>query len=263
MSLELSIVFPAFNEESRLPPTLDRVLLYLSTYHQGTYEIIVVNDGSRDRTSQVVGEYQKEYPQIRLLGFSKNRGYGAAVREGVMSAKGEYILAMDADGSVHEEAIGRFLKFLQANPNIGFVIGSRTVEGSKILARQPFLRVFLGNGFLVLTKLLFGWSIEDRINGFKMFRRNAAEDIFPYQDEDNVLAAVEVVYVGEQRGWKHDLLPVLWTDYRGSKIRPLRDSWYSFWGLMKIAWRGRTGMYVPTPGTLSRHNVKSGLLGGE
>lgn len=257
MTLELSIVFPAFNEESRLPPTLDRVLGYLSTHYRGTYEIIVVNDGSRDRTPQVVEEYQKQCPQIRLLGFSKNRGYGAAVREGVMAAKGEYILAMDADGSVNEEAIVRFLKFLQANPNIGFVVGSRTVEGSKILARQPFLRVFLGNGFLVLTKLLFGWSMEDRINGFKMFRRNAAEDIFPYQDENCVLAAVEVVYVGERRGWKHELLPVLWTDYRGSKIRPLRDSWYSFCGLMKMLWRGRTGIYVPAPETLARQVSKA------
>jgi dolichyl-phosphate beta-glucosyltransferase len=259
MSCELSIVFPAFNEEKRLPPTLDRVLDHLATHFQGSYEIIVVNDGSQDGTVAVVEEYQKEYPQIRLLGFSQNRGYGAAVREGVMSARGEYILAMDADGSVNEEAILRFLKFLQKSPDIGFAVGSRTVEGTKILARQPLLRLFFGNGFLILAKLVFGWPTQDRINGFKMFRRAAADDIFPYQDENSVLGAVEVVCVANRRGWKHALLPILWTDYRGSKIRPWRDAWRSFWWMLRTAWRDRNSACLQPREKMAPQNVKSTL----
>lgn len=244
MPLELSIVFPAFNEEKRLPPTLERVLGYLAIHYQGNYEIVVVNDGSRDSTVQVVEEYRKEYPQIRLLGFSQNRGYGAAVREGVMSAKGEYILAMDADGSVNEEAIIRFLRFLQANPNVGFAVGSRSIEGTKIVTPQPLLRVLLGHGFLVFAKVLFSWPMEDRINGFKMFRRKTAEDIFPYQNEDGVLGAAEVVYIAERRGWKYQLLPVLWTDYRDSKVRLLQEPWRCFVGMLKILRRDRKGVYL-------------------
>lgn len=258
MPLELSIVFPAFNEEKRFPPTLERVLAYLETHYRGEYEIVVVNDGSWDSTVQVVEEYRKQYPQIRLIGFSRNRGYGAAVREGVMSAKGEYILAMDSDGSVNEEAIIRFLTFLQANPNVGFAVGSRTIEGTKILTPQPLLRIFLGNGFLVFAKFLFGWPMEDRINGFKMFRRSAAKDIFPYQNVDSVLGAAEVVYVAERRGWKYQLLPILWTDYRGSKIRLLREPWRCFVGMLKILRRDRRGAYLAGKETGTQKPLRNG-----
>lgn len=263
MTPELSIVIPAYNEEKRLPPTLERIFSLLSSHHREKYEILVVDDGSRDATVSVVEDFVRTYPQIRLLRFPRNRGYGAAVREGVLSSNGDYVLAMDADGSANEEAIIRFLNFLRSNPRVGFAVGSRTIEGSQIVTQQPILRVVLGNAFLFFAKIFFGWPMEDRINGFKMFRREAAEDIFPYQYEDSVLGAAEVVYVAEQRGWKYELLPIRWTDYRGSKIQPLRDSWHSFWGVMKIAWRGRRGIYVSASGTLARQNVKSGALEGK
>jgi len=242
--MELSIVIPAFNEEKRLPPTLDRVITYLSVHHNGGYEIIVVNDGSQDKTAEMVESYRNICAQIKLLSFNKNRGYGAAVREGCLFAKGDFVLAMDADGSVHEEAIIRFLKYLKSNPEISMAVGSRTVEGAKIVTPQPWLRVFLGNMFLLTARILFAWPMEDRINGFKMFRKDAIKDVFLRQFEDGVLGAAEIVYVLERRGWKYDLLPVLWTDYRDSKINPLRESYRSLIGMIKIILRDRRGTYT-------------------
>lgn len=255
---ELSIVIPAYNEEKRLPTTLERSFALLATHYGKAYEVLVVDDGSQDATAPMVEDFICTYPQIRLIRFPRNRGYGAAVRAGVLSAKGDYVLVMDADGSANEEAIIRFLDFLRSNPRVGFAVGSRTIEGSKIVTQQPMLRVAFGYAFLFFAKVLFGWPMEDRINGFKMFRREAADDIFPYQYEDSVLGAAEVVYVAEQRGWKYELLPILWTDYRGSKVRPWREAWCCFWGMLKILWYGWKGMYGHAPEALARENVKNG-----
>lgn len=241
--MELSIVIPAFNEERRLPPTLDRVLTYLSVNYAGGYEIIVVNDGSLDKTIEVVENYCQKSPQIRLLNFSQNRGYGAVVREGCLASQGEFILAMDADGSVNEEAIVRFLEYMKVNSIVGMAVGSRTIEGAHIVTPQSWLRVFLGNVFLLVARILFGWPMQDRINGFKMFRKDTARDVFPHQYEDGVLGAAEIVYALERRGWKYELLPVLWTDYRGSKIKPFRESFRSLAGMFKILLRDWKGMY--------------------
>lgn len=241
--MELSIVIPAFNEEKRLPPTLDRVLAYLSVNYAGKYEIIVVNDGSFDKTINVVENYSQKYPQIRLLNFSQNRGYGAAVREGCLASQGEFILAMDADGSVNEEAIVRFLEYMKVNPTVDMTVGSRTIEGARIVTPQSWLRVFLGNVFLLVARILFSWPMQDRINGFKMFRKDTAWDVFPHQYEDGVLGAAEIVYALERRGWNYKLLPVLWTDYRGSKIKPFRESFRSLAGMFKILLRDWKGVY--------------------
>lgn len=241
--MELSIVIPAYNEEKRLPPTLNRVLAHLKENYKKDFELIVVDDGSGDNTRRVVEEFHAKYPEVSLLAMSHNCGYGAAVREGMLAAQGEYVLTMDADGSTNEEAIVRFLEFLRTHPEIMLVIGSRNLEGSKILTAQSAFRVLLGNIFLIMAKVLFGWPMYDRILGFKMFRREAIKDIFSHQYENTFLAAAEVAYTAEKRGWAYTLLPVLWTDYRDSRVRPFRDAWRSFWGMFTILRRDQSGMY--------------------
>lgn len=241
--MELSIVIPAYNEEKRLPPTLNRVLAHLKENYKKDFELIVVDDGSGDNTRRVVEEFHAKYPEVSLLAMAHNCGYGAAVREGMLAAQGEYVLTMDADGSTNEEAILRFLEFLRTHPKMTLAIGSRNLEGSKILTAQSVLRVLLGNIFLIMAKVLFGWPMYDRILGFKMFRREAIKDIFSHQYENTFLAAAEVTYTTEKRGWVYTLLPVFWTDYRDSRVYPLRDSWRSFWGMFMILRRDRSGMY--------------------
>ncbi len=242
--MELSIIIPAYNEEKRLPPTLDRVLTFLSRNYNGSYELIVVDDGSSDETSQSVEPFMQRFSQVRLIRLPKNKGRGIAVREGVGKAQGDFILEMDADGSVDEEAIPRFVTYMKAHRDISLVIGSRNIKGSRILVAQPFVRTVLGMIFFMLARIMFGWDFRDRVNGFKMFRASVAHDIFSHQRETGFLAEAEIVVIAEQRGWKYELLPVLWTDNRDSRIRPFKESWRSFWGMFQILTRKRAEIYA-------------------
>src|SRR3989344_8116377 len=241
--MQLSIIIPAYNEEKRLPLTLERIIEYLSIHYQGEYEIIVADDGSTDSTSEIVTSFMKRHPELRLLKFPTNRGRGAAVRDGIFEAKGDFILEADAGGSVNEHAIVDFLSYLVKHPEIDVLTGSRTTAGSRILTPQPVLRKILGYTFFFLTKIFFGWPVMDRINAFKMYRRGAAADIFRYQFENRFISKAEAVYVAEARGWEVRELPILWTEHSGSKVRPLADSWDSVLGLFRIALRARKGVY--------------------
>lgn len=246
--MDLSIVIPAYNEENRLPPTLARALDFLHARYQNqnAFEIIVVDDGSKDETSKSVGVFTAKYPHVRLVLFKQNKGRGIAVRQGIETAQGDLILEMDADGSVDMEAIGRFVGYMNTHANISLLIGSRNIEGARIVQSQPILRVILGNIFFTLAWIMFGWDFRDRVNGFKMFRAHAARDIVAHQYETGFLAEAELVVIAEHRGWNYELLPVVWTDNRDSRIRPLRESWRSFWGMFAILKRVRQGVYKKT-----------------
>ncbi len=241
--MDLSIIIPAYNEEHRLPPTLARVLDFLHAHYQGTFEIIVIDDGSKDGTEQSVRAFVIQYPSVHLISLERNQGRGVAVRQGVDMAKGDLILEMDADGSVDMEAAQRFVAYMDTHPDIDMLIGSRNIKGARIAKHQPLLRVILGNIFLALAWLMFGWDFRDRVNGFKMFRKKTAHDMFVHQHETGFLAEAELVVIAEHRGWKYELLPVIWTDNRDSRIRPLRESWRSFWGMFAILKRVRQGVY--------------------
>ncbi|MDP3779273.1 MAG: glycosyltransferase [bacterium] len=241
--MELSIIIPAYNEEKRLPPTLERILAHMSKTYAGSYEIIVMDDGSVDGTSQSVEPFIKKYPNVRLIRRAQNKGRGVTVREGVGIANGDIVLETDADGSVDEEAIPRFVEYLKSHPQVDMLIGSRNIEGSRILKSQPMIRTVLGHIFFMLAYVLFGWDFRDRVNGFKMFRRAVANDIFPHQREIGFLGEAEVVVIAEQRKWKYELLPVSWSDHRDSRIRPLKESWRSFWGMIDIVRRRNKGVY--------------------
>ena len=241
--MDLSIIIPAYNEEKRLPPTLTRLLYYLQSSYQGAFEILVMDDGSEDGTDKSVEAFIISFAQVRLVRVQQNQGRGAAVRRGIEMAKGDLILEMDADGSVDMEAIGRFVAYMNAHADIHMLIGSRNITGARITLRQPLLRVILGNMFLALAWMMFGWDFRDRVNGFKMFRAHVARDIVAHQHETGFLAEAELVVIAEHRGWKYELLPVVWTDNRDSRIRPLRESWRSLWGMFAIMKRARQSVY--------------------
>ncbi|MBI2625705.1 glycosyltransferase [Candidatus Parcubacteria bacterium] len=242
--MELSIVIPAYNEEKRLPRTLERIFSYLGAHYRGAYEVVVVDDGSQDRTSEVVGQLAASNPQLRLITFERNRGRGVVVRDGIFAARGEFVLEADADGSVAEEAIVRFLDYFREHRDVDMLTGSRTVPGALIVTPQPWLRVALGWAFLLLARIMFGWPLYDRINGFKMFPHHVARDIFSHTYESSFFGEAEVVYVAECRGWRVKELPVSWSDNRDSRIRPLREAWRSFWGMFRVLWRDWHGVYT-------------------
>lgn len=241
--MELSIIIPAYNEEKRLLLTLQRVFEYLSIHYSGDYEVILADDGSTDDTVQITEQCCRQYTQMKILRFDHNRGRGAALRDAVFKTSGDFILEMDADGSVNEHAIVDFLNYFKKHQNVDMLTGSRTTKGSRILTSQSSFRKILGYGFFFLAKLMFGWKFMDRINGFKMFKRETALDIFKHQYENSFFGEAEIVYVAEARGWKVKELPILWTDYKGSKVNPFKEVWRSFFGIFRVLNRDRKGLY--------------------
>lgn len=233
--MRLSVVIPAYNEERRLPATLDRLLAVLDA---SSSEVLVVDDGSADRTVEVA-----EARRVRVIRRPRNAGRGAAVKAGITAALGELVLEMDADGSVDFEAVGRFADYLDAHPNVDVLIGSRNARGSEIVVAQPRLRVFLGNVFLYTAKALFGWDVTDFTLGFKMFRREAAVDVMRHQFDSGYLAEGELVVAARRRGWRTLELPVRWAESGGSRVRVLADSWRSTLGLAAMIARVARGAY--------------------
>ncbi|MEK7068312.1 MAG: glycosyltransferase [Patescibacteria group bacterium] len=239
----LSVVIPAYNEERRLPPTLRKLCAALPALGK-PYEIIVVDDGSKDATVQKVQELARGCPEIKLVSDGVNRGRTLAMRRGFAEARGELILETDSDGSVAEEAVIRFARAFEADPKLDAIFGSRELPESKIVVWQPPHRVFLGYGFLYLARfMLWMWDITDFALGFKMFRREAARDIFAHQYERHIVAEAEILYISRARGHRFKELPVVWTDDADSRIRPLREVFRSLAGLVRIRARALAGTY--------------------
>ncbi len=241
--VKLSIIIPAFNEQNRLPPTLHRLFRYLPGLGC-SYEIIVADDGSIDQTAELVRQLQNQNDNLVLVSDGINRGRGEAVRIGVSKAQGDLILVTDADGSVADEAIGRFVAAFDSDAELQAVFGSREMRGAVILGAQPYMRWLLGYVFIYLSRLLFSlWHVTDFTLGFKMFRLAAARDIFAHQYDPFFLAEAELVYVAHIRRHRNIELPVAWTDSSDSKVDPLRDVGRSLIGLLQILYRRFTGMY--------------------
>ena len=241
--VKLSIIIPAFNEQNRLPPTLHRLFRYLPGLGC-SYEIIVADDGSIDQTAELVRQLQNQNDNLVLVSDGINRGRGEAVRIGVSKARGDLILVTDADGSVADEAIGRFVAAFDSDAELQAVFGSREMRGAVILGAQPYMRWLLGYVFIYLSRLLFSlWHVTDFTLGFKMFRLAAARDIFAHQYDPFFLAEAELVYVAHIRRHRNIELPVAWTDSSDSKVDPLRDVGRSLIGLLQILYRRFTGMY--------------------
>lgn len=240
---DLSIVIAAYNEEKRLPQTLERLLRFLETSGL-TYEFVFVNDGSADTTLTLIERYAQHHPFIKSMTHMPNQGRGFAIRKGVLAAQGDLILETDADGSVADEAITRFIDYFSAHPETDAIFGSRELPTSFIARKQPFLRVFLGYGFIYLARVLFwSWDTTDFTLGFKMFRKKTAHDVFSRQFSNHYVAEAEIVYVTKKRGWKIQELPVTWSDNRDSRVHPFRDSIRSFMGMTRILINAFAGKY--------------------
>jgi len=239
----LSVVIPAYNEEARLPKTLERTHAYL----RGTgfsFEFVIVDDGSTDGTVQAVRTLSGTRPEIRVLSDGINHGRGAAVKKGIMEARGDLILETDSDGSVADEAIGRFVAAFDTDSSLAVIFGSRMMEGSRIVLWQPWHRTALGYGFLFLARAMFWmWRTSDFTLGFKMYRREAARDIFAHQYDPFYVAEAEKVFVAKIRGHTFCELPVTWTDDPDSRVRPLRDTIRSLVGMVRILARFVRGRY--------------------
>jgi dolichyl-phosphate beta-glucosyltransferase len=228
----LSIVIPAYNEERRLPQTLDRILEWLKQRRFAFVEVLVVDDGSQDRTSAVVEGYNKTHALVRLLRNPGNRGKGYAVRHGMLEAAGEWILYTDADLSA---PIEEFDKLCQAAMAAGAVvaIGSRAVDRSLVSVHQPAFREFSGRFFNLVMRAVTGLPFRDTQCGFKLYRADAARQIFALQKQDGFSFDVEDLLIAQKLGLGAVEVPVRWANVEGTKVR-LSQGIQSFLDLVRI-----------------------------
>lgn len=210
---DLSIVIPAYNEADRLPKTLGIINDYLAST-QYTYEILVVDDGSRDNTSEVAKSL--ELKNVKVLAYKINRGKGYAVNHGVTRAKGRYIIFADADNSTPFEQIAKLLEQINDFP---VVIGSRYLPGSKIMVKQPLSRRIgarLGN---LLIRMILLPRVVDTQCGFKMFQLEAAKEIFARQTIWRWGFDIEILYIAKKLGFQVKQVPVEWYNDTATKIQ--------------------------------------------
>jgi dolichyl-phosphate beta-glucosyltransferase len=216
-----SVVFPCFNEEARILPSLDRAVGFLEGRGEG-WEIVVVDDGSRDRTREVVLSRFAAAPAVRVLRYEMNHGKGFAVREGVFATRGELALFSDADLSTPIEELAK----LEAKAAEGFdvVVASRVVAGARILTPQPTRRRLSGLVFRALVRGLGLSSLHDTQCGFKLLRRAAVEPILRAIETKGFAFDVELLARAERAGLRVAEVPVDWRDSRGSKVRLFPDA---------------------------------------
>ncbi len=240
----VSIIIGAYNEEKRLTKTLRAIHAYL-TDRKTAYEIIVVNDGSTDRTAAVVAELTPHIPNLRLIGYERNRGKGYALRTGVLASKGDVVLVSDADLSTPIEELDTLLPYLSEH---GVVIGSRALALSRIIVRQPWWRKGMGKTFNRIVKLLIMDDFQDTQCGFKLFSGTAARDLFRDARIDRFAYDVEILALAKKKGYRIAEVPIKWLNDPDSKVSPVRDSLKMLIDLIRIRFSvGRIPGREPLP----------------
>lgn len=224
----LSIIIPAYNEEKRLPDALDRILAWNQTAPFAV-EILVVENGSSDRTTEIAESYASRFTNIRVLHSGK--GKGAAVRVGMLAGLGDYLFICDSDLSMPIHEISKFLPPKIVGYDI--VIGSREAPGS-VRYNEPIGRHIMGRIFNWLVRVLAVPGFSDTQCGFKLFRRQAAHDLFTRQTLASWTFDVEILYLALQRGYKVTEVPIHWYFNGDSRVKPLQDTWRMFWDVVGI-----------------------------
>ncbi len=237
----LSIIIPAYNEEKRLPNTLRQIDVFLRRQPY-TYEVIVVENGSTDRTTEIAEAFAAEHPYVRVLHSPK--GKGAAVKTGILNARGEYMFICDADLSMPIEEVEKFLP--PALDGYDVAIASREVPGARRYY-EPFYRHLEGRVFNWIVRLLAVPGIQDTQCGFKCFRREVALDIFPYQTMSGFGFDVEVLYIARRRGYRLVEVPIHWYYKSNSRVHPVRDAIAMFLEVLRIRWNAWKGLYDRRP----------------
>ncbi|HTX92342.1 MAG TPA: dolichyl-phosphate beta-glucosyltransferase [Anaerolineales bacterium] len=233
----LSVIIPAHNEESRLPRALGELFAFVDKQEYAS-EIVVVENGSHDRTFEVAQKFTQHFPNLKVL-HEDQPGKGRAVRRGVLTAGGEYRFIADADFSMPVKEINRFLPPACTSD---IAIASREASGS-VRYNEPAYRHLTGRVFNLLIRTLVLPRLQDTQCGFKCFHAPVAEDIFRFQTLTGWSFDVELLAIARRRGYEISEIGIPWYYTPGSKINVLRDSWRMFLDLLAIRSNARRGVY--------------------
>jgi dolichyl-phosphate beta-glucosyltransferase len=235
-----SIVIPAYNEGTRLGATLEKVLAYVHA-RSWDAEVIVVNDGSRDNTAEIVKTLAAKDPALRLLENPGNRGKGYSVRNGMLNARGHIVLFSDADLSSPIEEAPKLFGALEQGADIA--IGSRWLRAETQTQRQPLHRQIFGRIFNLMLRITLGLKFKDTQCGFKAFKQPAVHAIFPLQKIERWGFDPETLFLARKFKFKVQEIPVAWGHSGGARIHPLVDGSRMFIEMLRIRWYDLTGKY--------------------
>ncbi len=234
----LSLIIPAYNEEHRLPITLQQIDNYLKSQNHPS-EVLIIENGSQDNTFSIAVDFVKKHK-----GFSVQRtaarGKGLAVRQGMLSATGEYRMMLDADLSMPVDQISRFLPPFQKDEDI--VIASREAPGA-VRYNEPSYRHLGGRVINTMIRVMALPGLQDTQCGFKCFRAKVAEDLFSRQTIMGWAFDVEILYIARLRGYSIVELPIPWYFSKQSHLRPVYDAFHIFFDLLRIRASARRGLY--------------------
>ena len=236
---ELSIIIPSFNEEARLPATLEHIAEYIRAQRPNT-EVIVVDDGSTDRTTLLVTQFRGKIEKLRVISNGINRGKGFSVKSGSLAAEGNVVLFTDADLSAPIEEAEKLLNALE---NCDVAIGSRALNRSLIETHQSAFREFAGILFNKIVRIILRLPFVDTQCGFKAFRRERCRIIFEQQTIERFGFDPELLYLARHHGLTIVEVPVRWAHSPATKVSLFRDSLQMFVDVFVIRWNGVKGRY--------------------
>lgn len=233
---------PAYNEELRIQRTLERLAEYYDAQDYD-YDVAVISDGSTDRTNAIVDEFAKTHSKFSLVRSEPNQGKGAVVRLGMLQATGDYVLFCDADLATPQEETEKLLPRVQNGADIA--IGSRPLRESSLEIRQPWYREMLGRTFNGVVQMLAIKGIADTQCGFKVFTREAAQEVFKRCKLNGFSFDLEALMIARDLGYKIEEIPIRWMHQEGSKVRVLRDGTRMVLDLVKLRLKGKRARLEP------------------
>jgi len=236
---DLSIIIPAYNEELRLPKTLERIRAYLEASGNSS-EVIVVDDGSRDGTVRYVESKIAGWPALRVVKNPGNRGKGYSVRRGMLEARGKIVLFTDADLSAPIEEADKLLAALATHD---VAIGSRAMDRRLIEVHQPWARELAGIIFNGVVRLVLGLKIEDTQCGFKAFQRESSQTIFEQQRIERFGFDPELLFLANRNGLTIAEIPVRWSNDPGTHVSLWEGARAMFFEVARVRWNAMTGKY--------------------
>ncbi|MFA5175694.1 MAG: dolichyl-phosphate beta-glucosyltransferase [Candidatus Nanoarchaeia archaeon] len=217
--MDLSIIVPVYNEEKRIQPFLPN-LIDFSKKNLKNYEILLINDGSKDNTLNVLKELIKNNKTTKIISYNENKGKGYAIREGIFSSKGSKVMFIDADGSIMPDQIPNLVKELE---HYDCVVGNRKDKNSKVTTSR--YRAFTQILFNGIVRVLFWTGIDDNLCGFKGFKKEVAKDLFQEMYDYGWIFDVELFYKMKKKGYSLKRIPLVWTHVDDSKMKFTDPAW--------------------------------------